>query len=140
LYALYPSHQISVDKTPELAKAAAETLKCRMDNGGGYTGWSCAWIISFYARLRDKEHAYGALKKLLTQSTYPNLMDNHPTKDGSAFQIDGNLGACAGMLEMLIQTDELGTITQFPALPVQWKSGKIKGLKLPGGKTINISW
>ena len=72
LYGLYPSDQISMDKTPELAAAAAETLRVRLANGGGHTGWSRAWIINFYAKLWDGEKAWENICQMLAKSTYAN--------------------------------------------------------------------
>lgn len=139
LYALHPSHQISMKDTPELAEAAKKTLMRRLKHGGGHTGWSCAWIINFYARLYDGEKAYENFIKLLKGSTYISLLDNHPLKEGSVFQIDGNLGACAAIAEMLIQSDSK-RIVLLPALPSQWQSGSIRGLCVRGAGEVSIEW
>ena len=139
LYALYPSGQIRRDKTPELAEAAARTLERRLYYGGGHTGWSCAWIICFYARLWNGEEAWQNLKKLLTCSTFETLLCNHPRGEGHVFQIDGNLGAVAAILEMLIQADG-GEIRLLPALPKEWPEGSLRGVKLPGGRTADLAW
>lgn len=138
LYGLYPSNQISRIKTPKLADGAAVTLKRRLEHGGGYTGWSRAWMICLYARLWEGETAYNNFKKLLEQSTFPNLMDNHPSKKGPVFQIDGNFGAMAGVLEMLFQQEE-NLLILLPALPSAWKKGTVKGLRFQGG-SLNIWW
>ena len=134
LYGLFPSNQISVKKTPDLAAAAAKTLERRLGNGGGHTGWSRAWIINNYAKLHDGENALEHLNKIISKSTLPNLFDNHPP-----FQIDGNFGATAAIANMLVQSDEDGT-EFLPALPKQWKSGRIRGLKVIGGKTVDFAW
>ena len=139
LYALYPSCQISVDRTPALAEAAKATLKRRLHYGGGHTGWSCAWIVGVYARLREGEEAASTLDKLWSQSTFPNLMDTHPLLNGYAFQIDGNLGATAAITEMLVQSDESG-IRLLPALPKRWSEGKVSGLVLCGGAKLAMAW
>ncbi len=139
LYALHPSHRITVDKTPKLAEAAEKTLERRLAYGGGHTGWSCAWIVNFYGRLGNGEAAWQNLKKLWSVSTFPNLMDNHPRKDGYVFQIDGNFGATAAIAEMLVQSDE-DRILLLPALPKQWTDGKLTGLVVCGGATIDLEW
>ncbi len=139
LYALHPSHQITTDKTPELAKAADKTLERRLHYGGGHTGWSCAWIINFYARLGKGEKGWEYLKKLWMNSTFPNFMDNHPMGSGAVFQIDGNLGAVSAITEMLVQADE-DRILLLPALPGEWTGGEGKGFCLPGNGTISFAW
>ncbi len=139
LYALHPSHQITVDKTPELAKAADRTLERRLSYGGGHTGWSCAWIINLYARLGNGDKAWEYLGKLWRNSTFPNFMDNHPMLSSAVFQIDGNFGAASAVAEMLVQADE-DRILLLPALPRAWAKGQVKGLCLPGCGTVSVSW
>ena len=134
LYGLHPSEQITVDGTPSLAEAAEKTLERRLLNGGGHTGWSRAWIINHYAKLWDGEKAYENLLKLWEKSTYPNLFDKHPP-----FQIDGNFGAAAAILEMLVQSSE-SRIVLLPALPNAWHSGAVRGVCVKGGGCVDIEW
>ncbi|MDD3360774.1 MAG: glycoside hydrolase family 95 protein [Hespellia sp.] len=134
LFALYPGNQIRVDRTPELAAAAEKTLERRLENGGGHTGWSKAWIILFFARLRKAEDAWKNLKELLEHATLDNLLDNHPP-----FQIDGNFGGAAGLMEMLVQ-DYSDIVYLLPALPKAIPEGTVTGIHLKKGVVLDMSW
>ena len=139
LYALHPSHQITVDGTPALAEAAAVTLKRRLSHGGGHTGWSRAWIVNLYTRLGKGQEALENLRMLWQKSTFPNRMDSHPGRNGDVFQIDGNFGATAAMAEMFLQADE-NRVLLLPAIPSQWAEGSVKGLVVPGGAVVDMAW
>jgi alpha-L-fucosidase 2 len=144
-----------VNSRDDILQAAAKTLELKGDKT---TGWSTGWRVNLYARLHDAANAYHLYRKLLSYvspdgyngpdarrggGTYPNLLDAH-----SPFQIDGNFGGCAGVIEMLMQSDytvdskgqpEL-SLDLLPALPANWRDGHIAGICARGGLTIDMTW
>ena len=164
LFPLYPGTTITPSQTPELASACRKTLAKRLAEGGGHTGWSRAWLICLYARLRDGEECLEHLEKMLAGSTLPNLFSNHPP-----MQIDGNSGACAGVLEMLVQSHETEVesdekqaeavlegprrarrkkkkmrrvLRLLPACPGSWleRGGLLEGVRCRGGFELKMMW
>ncbi|WP_051638678.1 glycoside hydrolase family 95 protein [Butyrivibrio sp. NC2002] len=139
LYGVYPGSSINYEKTPRLMEAARVTLERRLANGGGHTGWSRAWIIGLWAHFLEGKKVYENLKALLCKSTFDNLMDNHPYGPGFVFQIDGNFGAAAAMLEMIAQCRD-GYVRLLPALPREFSEGMVSGVKLRGGLILTMEW
>ena len=141
LFGLYPGNLIH-PKEEALFQACKVSLERRGDKG---TGWCMAWKACLWARLGDGDHALKLLKNQLRVTReekcsltgggiYPNMLCAHPP-----FQIDGNFGFAAAILEMLVQYQE-DKISLLPALPDSWAEGFVKGIKAPGDITLGFSW
>ena len=139
LWALFPGTQITPEQ-PALYAAARATLQRRLNNGGGQTGWSRAWVVNYWDHLHEGDQAYESMQVLFKQSTFPNLMDTHPP---GLFQIDGNLGAANGMLEALAQSrwgPYRVELDLLPALPHAWAEGSVRGMRVRGGGELSLTW
>lgn len=157
LFGVYPGHNVDdgVHTKEEIYRAASRSLEIKGDQS---TGWSTGWRVNLYARLHDAKNAYHIYRKLLSYvspdgyrgtdarrggGTYPNLLDAH-----SPFQIDGNFGGCAGVIEMLMQSEYSledkrkpnVVVELLPALPENWKDGSVSGIRARGGITVDMTW
>lgn len=133
MYGLHPGNEITQDK-PELFQAAEKTINARLERGGGHTGWSRAWIACFFARLKNGEKVLENINGLLKKSIKSNLYDTHPP-----FQIDGNFGIAEAILESLVQSHN-SYIELLPALPEEWGSGSLMGVRLRGAMSADLEW
>ena len=131
LYGFHPADVLTGDFW---VAAVKKTLDTRMENGGGHTGWSNAWIANIYARLGDGEGVARHIRNMYARSIYPNLLDAHPP-----FQIDGNFGICAAVCEALFQ-DHTGEFQFLPALPEEWRAGSVRGFVTRTGQRVNFRW
>ncbi|KAG5651905.1 hypothetical protein H0H81_006986 [Sphagnurus paluster] len=158
LIGLYPGYAISsYDPTvqgvkytkKEVIDATTVSLVHR-GNGTGPdadSGWEKAWRAAAWAQLGNADEFYRALSYGIVVNFGPNLFSLYnPTAGSPTFQIDANLAYPGALMNALIQAPDVPTITTplvitlLPALPKQWPSGSVTGVRVRGGITLNLQW
>ena len=136
LYGLHPSTLFNPDERPVQHTAAIRSLESRLAQGGGHTGWSRAWVACFSARIGRGEAVWEHLTGLIKDFATVSLLDLHPPR---IFQIDGNLGAVEAVLMGFVQ-HYAGKIHLLRAVPSAWPTGRLEGVKVPGGHMLTLIW
>ena len=144
LFAFFPGTTISDKENEKFIAAVEKFIEIRLENGGGHTGWSLAWIINLYAKLGNVEKALKYLRELIANSSYDNLLDLHPPLGENefekvVFQIDGNFGGISGIANILLKCTN-GKDEMSKNLTKIWKKGSISGLLDFEGKEVNLEW
>jgi alpha-L-fucosidase 2 len=150
IYPLFPGSEVTAESDPALFDAIENAVEKRLVVGlNSQTGWSLAHMANIWARLGDAGRAAQCLQLLARACTGANLLTYHNDwrqmgltlswGGGTVYQIDANLGTSAAVLEMLLFSKP-GLVNLLPALPADWPSGRICGMRARGGVTVSIEW
>ncbi len=132
LWGVYPGSEITPEKDPVMAQAARVSVQRR---GTGGCGWSYGWRLGLWARLYNPDGLLYEFKHHLTESSAPSLF----SRCFGTLQVDGTFGAAAAISEAIIQSHQ-GFIDLLPALPAEWGTGHVDGLRARGDVTVDLAW
>ena len=142
LYAAWPAFETQND--PALAKACDQAIENRnRENEGEDDTASHGWVHKALvaARLKNADSAYHSLYMLMSDHLYySSLMTDHYTHNSwGVFCTDTSIGTIGVLDEMLLYSND-GVIEALPALPDDWESGSIKGLRARTNARVDIEW
>jgi hypothetical protein len=138
LVGVYPGTWTTRLETPQDADKAYKLLRWRMENGSGGNSWSVTWGSLLHARLFDAPHALQLSMQLINRWVHNSLL----SRNGGYFQIDGNSGFTASIIEMFLQS-HAGVLHLGPAIPpagMGMDSGSFKGWVARGGFKVDMTW
>ncbi len=134
LIGVFPGTSISMERTPDFAKAAMKSLELRGLTQDNRRSWTWPWRTALWARFHNEAKAYSMVQHYIRYNVLDNLFGDHPP-----MQMDGTYGMTGGMSEMLIQS-HAGVIDLLPAIPYAWKDGSVRGIRARGNLTVDMQW
>ena len=148
IYAAFPGREVGRDHP--LYPAFRKAVDLRLTRGmTSASGWSLMHTANILARWRDGDAACEVLSRLSRSCIGANFFTYHNdwrnmglTLGGGGtppFQIDANMGWASAVQNMLLDS-EIGKVAVLPALPSQWRSGEIAGLRCSGGISASLRW
>ena len=151
IYALFPGLEITPE-SGELFEACRVAVEKRLVVGlADQTGWSLAHMAHIYSRLGKPGRALQSLQLLCRSVVGTNLFTAHNdlrdmgiTMDyrkgpRPLVQTEANNGVTSAIYEMLaLSTAE--TLRLLPALPWNWRRGRLRGMRLRGGGLLDLEW
>lgn len=144
IYPIFPGREL-VKEAGSLFEAFRKAVRKR--KLGAQTSWSFAHMASIYARLQEGNEALRCLEHLTRSCLLNNLYTVHNDWrnmgltmeiDTAPVQMDANLGVVNAIQEMLLYVSPT-MIKLLPALPDDWKEGKVKSFHFCTG-TISFQW
>ena len=136
LYGVFPSDLFTDKVRTAEYEASRKSFDFRLKHGGGHTGWSRAWVAALMSRFNNPDGVYEHVTALLVDFATVSLLDLHPP---GWFQIDGNLGIVGAINDSVLSFTN-SKIHVMRAVPKEWSSGSISGIKAPGGHIIDLVW
>jgi len=152
IYPLFPGFEVTKESDKALFDAIKTAVDKRLVVGiKEQTGWSFAHMANIFARLGNGEKTKECLDLLLRFCTGENLFTYHNdwrnmgvtlkymVAKQAPFQIDANMGFTSAVYEMLLYSNTK-MLKFLPALPKEFKKGKINGIIARGGYKVDIEW
>lgn len=149
LYPVWGSGEVGIYSLPDVKKSFAFSVRNKLENGMGFqTALSLGQFAYTLALLGDGDEAFNCISYIIKSVLSGNLVTTNKDEYGmgicaedenTGINIVGNTLINSAIAAMFVSSED-SNIFVLPAVPIDWRAGRISGIRTKNGVIVDIDF